>query len=81
MPHNIRAPDKRGIVDNSKIIYVLTRFSRAVDARKLTFNMIVLGPLILLRHTLFNCHNTISRWCSRPIKMDPLKKEDSQSGF
>ena len=42
--------------------------------RKLTFNMIVPGPLKLFRHTLFNCHNTINWWCNRPIKMDPLKK-------
>ena len=56
--------------------------------RQLTFNMIVPGPLILLRYTLFNCHNTISRWCSRPIKKDPLKKKkkkdaqkDAQGGF
>ena len=28
--------------------------------RKLTFNMIVPGPLKLFRHTLLNCHNTIN---------------------
>ena len=43
--------------------------------RKLTFNMIVPGPLKLFRHTLFNCHNIINWWCIRPIKMDPLKKQ------
>ena len=43
--------------------------------RKLTFNIIVPGPLKLFRHTLFNCHNTINWWCNRPIKMDPLKKK------
>ena len=43
--------------------------------RKLTFNMIVPGPLKLFRHTLFNCHNTINWWSNRPIKMDPLKKK------
>ena len=50
--------------------------------RKLTFNMIVPGPLKLFRHTLFNCHNTINWWCNRPIKMDPLKKKkDARPGF
>ena len=34
--------------------------------RKLTFNMIVPGPLKLFRHTLFNCHNTINWWCNSP---------------
>ena len=48
--------------------------------RKLTFNMIVPGPLKLFRHTLFNCHNTINWWCNRPIKMDPLKKRRRCSG-
>ena len=43
--------------------------------RKLTFNMIVPGPLKLFRHTLFNCHKTINWWSNRPIKMDPLKKK------
>ena len=43
--------------------------------RKLTFNMIVPGPLKLFRHTLFNCHNTMNWWCNRPIKMDQLKKK------
>ena len=43
--------------------------------RKLTFNMIVPGPLKLFGHTLFNCHNTINWWSNRPIKMDPLKKK------
>ena len=43
--------------------------------RKLTFNIIVPGPLKLFRHTLFNCHNTIKLWCNRPIKIDPLKKK------
>ena len=47
---------------------------------KLTFNMIVPGPLKLFRHTLFKCHNTINCWCNRPIKMDPLKKRCS-AGF
>ena len=44
--------------------------------RKLTFNMIVPGPLKLLRLTPFNhvnCHSTINWWCNRPIKIDPLK--------
>ena len=60
--------------------------------RKLTFNMIVPGPLKLFRHTFFNCHNTIHWWCNRPIKMDPFnnnkkkkkkkkKKEDARPGF
>ena len=53
--------------------------------RKLTFNMIVPGPLKLFRHTLFNCHNTINWWCNRPIKMDPFKKKkkkkDAWAGF
>ena len=51
--------------------------------RRLTFNMIVPGPLKLFRHTLFNCHNTINWWCNRPIKMDPLKKKkkDARPGF
>ena len=48
--------------------------------RKLTFNMIVPGPLKLFRHTLFNCHNTINWWCNRPIKMNPLKKRRRCSG-
>ena len=43
--------------------------------RKLTFNMIVPGPLKLFRHTIFNCHKTINWKCNRPIKMDPLKKK------
>ena len=43
--------------------------------RKLTFNMIVPGPLKLFHHTLFNCHNTIYWWCNRLIKIDPLKKK------
>ena len=46
--------------------------------RKLTFNMIVPGPLKLFRHTLFNCHNTINWWCNRPIQMDPLKKKEKK---
>ena len=41
--------------------------------RKLTFNMIVPGPLKLFRHTLFNCHNTINWWCNRPPP-PPLQK-------
>ena len=55
--------------------------------RKLTFNMIVPGPLKLFRHTLFNCHNTINWWCNRLIKMDASikkkkkKKEDARAGF
>ena len=50
--------------------------------RKLTFNMIVPGPLKLFRHTLFNCHNTINWWCNRLIKIDPLKKKkDAPAGF
>ena len=51
--------------------------------RKLTFNMIVPGPLKLFRHTLFNCHNTINWLCNRPIKMDPLKKikKAARAGF
>ena len=52
--------------------------------RKLTFNMIVPGPLKLFRHTLLNCHNAINWWCNRPIKMDPSKKkkrEDARAGF
>ena len=36
--------------------------------RKLTFNMIVPGPLKLFRHTLSNCHITINWWCNRLIK-------------
>ena len=48
--------------------------------RKLTFNMIVPGPLKLFRHTLFNCHNAINWWCNRRIKMDPLKKKRRCSG-
>ena len=49
--------------------------------RKLTFNMIVPGPLKLFRHTLFNCHNTINWWCNRLIKMDPLKKRRCSGQF
>ena len=52
--------------------------------RKLTFSMIVPGPLKLFRHTPFNCHNTINWWCNRPIKMDPFKKKkkkETRAGF
>ena len=50
--------------------------------RKLTFSMIVPGPLKLFRHILFKCHNTINWWCNIPIKMDPLKKKkDARAGF
>ena len=41
--------------------------------RKLTFNMIVSGPLKLFRHTPLNCHNT--------IKMKTVKKKDGRAGF
>ena len=50
--------------------------------RKLTFNMIVPGPLKLFRHTFFHCHNTINWWCNKPIKTDPLKKKkDARTVF
>ena len=51
--------------------------------RKLTFNMIVPGPLKLFRHALFNCHNTINWWCIRLIRIESLKKKkkkDAQAG-
>ena len=49
--------------------------------RKLTFNMIVPGPLKLFRHTLFNCHNTINWWCNRPIKWTHYIKKMLGLGF
>ena len=50
--------------------------------RKLTFNMIVPGPLKLFRHTLFNCHNTMNWWCNRTHKNGPVKKKKMLwSGF
>ena len=53
--------------------------------RKLTFNMIVPGPVKLFCHTLtiFNCHNTINWWCNRPIKKKKKKKKkkDARAGF
>ena len=49
--------------------------------RKLTFNMIVPGPLKLFRHTLFNCHNTINWWSDRPIKKKKKKKRSARPGL
>ena len=48
--------------------------------RKLTFNMIVPGPLKLFRHILFTCHNTIIGCVMDPLKKKK-KKENKRPGF
>ena len=56
--------------------------------RKITFNMIVPGPLKLFRHRRYISDNTINWWyatqylcfCNGPIKIDPFKKKDAPTG-